>query len=49
MIHDSDVNFRHNVDCRLKKMASMNIILVVRPTAVNVGERLPFLRTSNIA
>ena len=49
MIHDPDVNFSHNMNGRLKHMTSMDIVVIIRPAAVDMGERRSLLCASNIA
>ena len=49
MIHDPDVYFSYNMNRRLKQMTSMDVIVIIRPAAVDMGECVSFLRASNIA
>jgi len=49
MIHDSDVNFSYNMNGCLKQMTSMDVIVIIRPAAVDMSECISFLRASNIA
>tara|TARA_B110000438_G_C15691693_1_gene597068 strand:+ start:902 stop:1069 length:168 start_codon:yes stop_codon:yes gene_type:complete len=49
MIHDPDVNFSYNMNGCLKQMTSMDVIVIIRPAAVDMGECISFLRASNIA
>tara|TARA_Y100001936_G_C15629620_1_gene435869 strand:+ start:364 stop:513 length:150 start_codon:yes stop_codon:yes gene_type:complete len=49
MIHNSDMNFSNNMNGRLKQMTSMDIVVVVRPAAVDVSESISFLGASNIS
>ena len=49
MIHDPDVYFSYNMNRRLKQMTSMDVIVIIRPAAVDMGERRSLLCASNIA
>ena len=49
MIHDPDVNFSYNMNGRLKQVTSKDVVVIIRPAAVDMGECIPFLSASNIA